>query len=343
MYRFFIFFALFFNILLADNCFKTLLTQIEKKEDLSLKTKQESVGIVYVITRYQLDMMQARTLGDVLKNTIIGYNVSKYGLLDPWSIEGVPYGSNGIRIFIDDQEITTARYDNGLFLFSDIDLSFVDHIEIYYLTPSYKITTEPSYVVIRLFSKCPKRDEGKSLKFLTSFEDYSTSFNYGNFPVFGHISYSHIEHEKKYKNYLISKNNDNVHLYLKYKNKYGKVILNAIYQDRDPFGGGIGINEYNGKLLFKNLHIGFNSDNTKEWKFSYTFDYLRDEHEFYENLFTMNKIKLEGFGFVNTLKIAREFTKSIHNFIIGGMFRNKKSRYLNIQINDTKIDFEKKR
>jgi len=327
--------------LFAQTNMNMLLNEIEKNEDLSLKTKQESVGIVYVITRYQLDMMQAKTLADVLKNTIIGYNLNKYGLLDPWSVEGVPYGSNGIRVFIDNQEITSARYDNGLFLFSNIDLGFVDHIEIYYLTPSYKISTEPSYIIIRLYTKCPKRDEGKSLKFLTNAKSYSTSFNYASYPLFAHISHTHYDYDKSYENHSISRSNDNVHLLMTYRNRYGKMLLDAIYHNRDPFVGGLGINDYSGHLMFKNLHFGFDTSNKKNWKFSYTFNYLQDNHKFYENLFTMNKIEFKGYGFVNTLKVSKEIQQGKHNIIFGGMFRNKTTRYNNIEINNEKIDFDK--
>ena len=341
MIRIILIFTVLFSFVLANNSVKQLLTQIEKSEDLSQKTKQESVGIVYVITRYQLDMMQAKTLADVLKNTIIGFNINKYGLLDPWSIEGVPYGSNGIRVFIDNQEITTARYDNGLFLFSDVDLSFVDHIEIYYLSPSYKISTEPSYVIIRLFTKCPKRDEGKNLNFSSNIKNYAASFNYADYPYLFHISNSHYDYDRKFKSYTISRKNNNVHLLMTYRNNYGYFLLNAFYNNRDPFVGGIGLNGYNGHLLFKNLHIGFNTNNSQSMKIIYTFDYLRDDHEFYENLFTMRKIKLEGFGFVNTLKLSKELNINDHNIIFGGMFRNKKTKYFNIEFNNKKIFFDK--
>ncbi|GAB6073367.1 TonB-dependent receptor [Nautilia lithotrophica] len=342
---------LFFSWILASNqTIKTLLNEIEKQEDLSLKTKQESAGISYVITRYQLDMMQARYLRDILKNTIIGYEISRYGVLDPWSANNLPYASNGIRIFIDNQEITTAKYDNGLFLFGNINLSFVDHIEIYYLTPSYKITTEPAYVIIKLYSKQPQRDEGK--KFSFSYGTYgsnSQSFEIGNKQNYLNFSKSQIKHKKiNIEDTILSRNNSNYHIFWTCKEEKTKYLLNMIYQKQEPF---MGIS-MDGKLdegyqKYKEAHFGFEHKSGLV-NIKYTLDYMKDNVFYYEksglfiqkNTSTLvTKVLAKGNDIVNTLKVNTEKTFNSQNIIYGISLRNKLMNYYKLEVNDKNYDY----
>jgi len=69
--------------LFADNSIENLLSTIEKKNDLSEKTKLENSGFSTIYTRQDLDMMQVKYLRDILKYTLDGYRESRYGLPDP--------------------------------------------------------------------------------------------------------------------------------------------------------------------------------------------------------------------------------------------------------------------
>ena len=349
-----ILFFLFVVNLFAVNL-TVLLNQIEKNEDLSNKTKQESSGISYVITRYQLDMMQARYLRDILKNTIIGYEISRYGVLDPWRANNLPYSSNGIRVFIDNQEITTAQFDSGLFLLGNINLSFVDHIEVYYLNPSYSISTEPAYIIIKLYSKSPKKDEGKRVEVsYGTFGSNSVNFDVadGKSNYYLHFSRSEVNHKKvQIDDKSISRDNNNAHFLWTYRYKNTSFLLNAIYQNQDPF---LGIS-WDGKIddgsqIYKEAHFGI-EHKIDNWKLEYTCDYLRNNLYYYEEngLFVKNvppykilikKIKTIGYGVVNTLKASYNENKDDHKLILGFDFRNKNVNYTDVKVNNMELDYE---
>ncbi|ACM93076.1 hypothetical protein NAMH_0744 [Nautilia profundicola AmH] len=340
----------------ANNSIKTLLNEIEKKEDLSQQTKQESAGISYVITRYQLDMMQARYLRDILKNTVVGYEISRYGVLDPWSANNLPYASSGVRVFIDNQEITTAKYDNGLFLLGNINLSFVDHIEIYYLSPSYKITTEPAYVIIKLYSKQPRRDEGKKVSFsYGTYGSNSQSFEMADNKKNYYINFSHSEVNHKLVDLdgvNVSRDNKNYHFLWTYKNNNTNYLLNAIYQNQDPFMGISMDGELDeGYQKYKEVHFGI-EHKLNTLNFKYTIDYMVDDIYYYENsglflqkidtypYFTpVQKVYVKGYDLVNTLKISNEKSLNKQRIIYGASFRNKSMDYYNLYVNDSAIDY----
>ncbi|MBN1840052.1 MAG: hypothetical protein JW802_08430 [Campylobacterales bacterium] len=141
----------------AQSSIENLLNTIEKKSDLSEKTKLENSGFSTIYTRNDLDMMQVKYLSDILKYTMDGYRLSRYGLPDPLTYGPVPFSSSLIRIFIDEQEITTAMYGSGMIILGDLDLGFVDHIEVYNLSTSFVYSSEPTSVLIQCFRK--KRPE----------------------------------------------------------------------------------------------------------------------------------------------------------------------------------------
>ncbi|WP_456479793.1 TonB-dependent receptor domain-containing protein [Nautilia sp.] len=297
-------------------------------------------------------MMQAKYLRDVLKNTVIGYNVSRYGLLDPWSANNLPYASNGIRVFIDNQEITTAKYDNGLFLLGNINLSFVDHIEIYYLSPSYKISTEPAYVIVKLYSKTPERDEGKKIGLTygsygfnsQTFENADGKKNY-----FVHFSRSEVNHKDvRIDNTDISRDGKTYHFLWTFRNENTKYLLNSIYQNQEPFMG----MSLDGKLQsgyekYKEIQFGI-EHKINELNLKYTLDYLRDKTFFYENsglyfqktsvypyYLPVTEVRTSGYDVVNTLKLNNETQYKNHRLVYGISFRDKRMNYSEFSINGT--------
>ena len=351
------FLFLIFNFLFASENVKILLDEIEKNEDLSLKTKKESMGISYIITRYQLDMMQARTLKDVLKNTLIGYNISRFALLDPWRSNTLPYSSSGIRIFIDNQEITTARYDNGLFLLANLNLSFVDHIEVYYLNPSYSISIEPAYVIIKLYSKNPQRDDGKKLSFTYgSYGSNSQAFEYANSQenFYTCFSRSEVNHKKvNIDSKSISRDNKNYHFLLTYNKKNTKILLNGLIQKQDPFIGiGWDGKSDNEREIIKNIHLGIENE-ILGFNFSYMLDYMRESVSFSESsglylkpiptfpyIITIYDVALKGYGLINTIQMKKEYQNDKNKIIYGLSYRNKKMDYDFLKVNGQEVDYK---
>ena len=82
-------------------------------------------------------------------------------------IDGEPYAickaGQIAKIYIDDHELTTLQYDSMIQLLGNIELDFVDNIQIYQGPPSFDITTQTSIVVFKLYSKDPSRDNGNRI------------------------------------------------------------------------------------------------------------------------------------------------------------------------------------
>ncbi len=145
--------------LILDN----LLKEYEESESLYKKTKKESAGFLLVYSRADLDKMQAFSLRDVLK-TIRMYNMQLQSV-GVTRIQKVGQGKSAlppIKVYIDDFEITTVAQGNALDMYGEMDIYFVDHIEIYQGGSSIAFGNSPGSMVIRLYSKEPSRENSSS-------------------------------------------------------------------------------------------------------------------------------------------------------------------------------------
>ncbi len=166
-----------------------LLNTYTHNSDLSQKTKLENGGIMTVFTRKDLDIMQARSLKDILKsNPLYRYTENRNGNPDMLYDGGTaPISSSVVRIYINNQELTSATYGSIFKGAGNINLDAIDHIEIYSGTPSYEFTSEPTNILIKLYTKIAERDRGgklgvsygslgfneESMSYAQEFEDFS--------------------------------------------------------------------------------------------------------------------------------------------------------------------------
>lgn len=159
---------LFSNTVYAEDI-NSILEEYNRKNALSQKTIDENKGHLVLFTRERLERMNAKTLKDVFKTTpIMYYNENRYAMPDPFTSGAFDtYKSNYIRLYVDGVEITQGWMGSGLMLYGDINIDFVDHIEFYYMTPSFETATEPAYLTIFLYSKDPERDGGGKLNLST--------------------------------------------------------------------------------------------------------------------------------------------------------------------------------
>ncbi|QCI27910.1 TonB-dependent receptor [Caminibacter pacificus] len=348
-------FLLFFSILFAGDL-NMLLNKIEKSEDLSKKTMQESAGISYVITRYQLDMMQAKYLSDVLKHTIIGYGENRYGITDPWNSYFIPYNTVGVRIFLDNQELTTAKYDNALFLYSKIDLSFIDHIEIYYMSPTYELSPEPAYIIIKLYSKDAKRDEGTRIA--TSYGTFKSNSqvvdfaNSGKYNVYTHFSRDYIGHKTiPYKDTLLNRDSLTYHYLLSVYNEKTRYLLSTIFYKQHSFLGlSVDGNIKKSLVWTKYLHFGIDHKFNDNFTFKYSLDYTNDKSVFAESPtpvfyslqfnIPLYDVLIKGIGKVHTTEFVYKKTTSKNKFVTGVSARFKRMDYPTIKLNSYYFDYE---
>ncbi|MCD6190782.1 MAG: Plug domain-containing protein, partial [Sulfurimonas sp.] len=143
----------------------SLLTDYEKESELSNKTKDESAGNLIVYTRDDLERMQVETLKDILKSfRFFPYAENRTSHPDILSQDPLSYASKSVRIYLNETELITSITGNGFFLFGDMEMDFIDHVEIYEGFPSFDFGVEPATTVIRLYSKTAEHDEGGRVK-----------------------------------------------------------------------------------------------------------------------------------------------------------------------------------
>ncbi len=142
-----------------------LLNEYEKASDLSQKTKDESAGNLILYTRDDIERMQAQTLKDLLKTVrFFYYAENRMGQPDSLNQDPVTFFSSSMRVYMNDHEMLSSTLGSGFAYFGDIELDFIDHVEIYEGFPQMDFGVEPATMVIRLYTKDARHDSGGRLK-----------------------------------------------------------------------------------------------------------------------------------------------------------------------------------
>jgi len=150
---------------LCGDDFDSLLDDYKQASDLSNKTKDEAVGNLIVYTRDDIERMQANTLKDILKSMrFFSYQENRLGRPDLINTDPLVSNSASIRIYLNEHELNGPLFGSGFISFGDIELDFIDHLEIYQGFPTFDFGTEPATIVVRLYSKTAKHDSGGKLK-----------------------------------------------------------------------------------------------------------------------------------------------------------------------------------
>ncbi len=141
-----------------------LLEQVEESRELYRKTIDESSGIMLLYSRKDLERMQIRKLKDLLKS--VRFFTYEEGVLGESIL--VPSGDNNslssmFRLYIDGHEVSSPIFGSAMLQFGEMDLGFVDHIEIYQGGNAIAFGNEPGLVTIRLYSKDPRREGGSTV------------------------------------------------------------------------------------------------------------------------------------------------------------------------------------
>ncbi|MRJ03153.1 MAG: hypothetical protein GXO19_02135 [Epsilonproteobacteria bacterium] len=173
MRRFLLWSLLMVPLLGEDLSLDQILNRLAIEDDLSKKTIEESAGSVIVFTREDLDRMEIKSLAEVIeKIPFMRFNENEYGLTDPGYHPFQPPNANLIKLYIDDREVIDAMGTGGLQLFSQMDLGYIDHIEIYFGAVSFTIGIEPSLAIIKLYTKEPDRENANIIDL--SYATYGT-------------------------------------------------------------------------------------------------------------------------------------------------------------------------
>ena len=197
------------SLLLPAQDLDNLLDTYAHNSDLSEKTKLESGGSVIIFTRKDIETMQARTLKDLLKShPILRYKESRYAVADMQNRGGDNiFVSSNVRVYIDNQEFTSAISGSGFPLAGSFSLDPIDHVEIYSQSPSYEFSTEPTYLLIKMYSKLASRDRGGKVTLSAGSRGYSqdSAFyadEFENFSYVASVTYAN-DRKKNYSNYTV--------------------------------------------------------------------------------------------------------------------------------------------
>ena len=152
-------FAFFILTVYADESIDSLLNQYAQEDDLSKQTKKESAGYLQIFTRADLDRMQIKSLYELIeKIAFVRYNENSAGLSD---INYSPYQTNTfshMKLYLNDRELIAPFSGNGFQLLGQIDIGYIDHIEVYTGIPSFEIGLETAITIIKMYTKKGSRE-----------------------------------------------------------------------------------------------------------------------------------------------------------------------------------------
>ncbi len=349
--KFLLLFGVLYQTLMAQEV-DNLLNDIEKKTDLSEKTKLENSGIAFIYTRDDIDRMQLTNLKDILKSIYpVGYTENEYGIADPFFMgSNHPFMSSQVRIYIDNQEITTGLYGSGLTMLGNMNIDFVDHVEVYTQSPTYEFSTEATITLIKLYTKSVAKDEGGKIKLSSGSYDssglngyYASYINDWSYFVFTNFDndkrkryVSHnteLSRDKKYNFTLATLHKDNTN-----------ILLGMLNQKNDGFiSASLDATPTHSTIQTKYIHIGVD---TKIDNFTYllTFSNFDMNNDFTDDVTPLPMAPYYGmypYKSVDTSQNSKVFTTEIkynlnikNNKIITGLkYRTKQSRWDRVDVN----------
>ena len=277
---------LFSSVVYAEDI-DSMMQEYNRKNALSQKTIDENKGHLVLFTRERLERMHAKTLKDVFKTTpIMYYNENRYALPDPFT-SGVfdTYKSNYIRLYVDGVEITQGWMGSGLMLYGDINIDFVDHIEFYYMTPSFETATEPAYLTIFLYSKDPKRDSGGKLDLSAGSRGYnSQSISYGeqkeDYAYM--VNFSHTDAKRETidngTSTPLSRDFERTQLFSYIKTEDQIFHLQVMKKNTDSLAGmSWDATPLESTMDYLNLHMDYGIDLSEHWHAQIAYDWLKTD------------------------------------------------------------------
>ncbi len=324
-----------------------LLNNIEKKSDLSEKTKLENGGVSYIYTREDITRMQAHNLKDILKSTYpFGYNENNFGISDPFAVKtAVPYMSSRLKIYIDNQELSTGLYGSGLFIYGNMDIDFVDHIEIYAGNPTLEFSTEPAFTIIKLYSKVAQKDEGSKIAIGVGSRGSKSISGYDTEELdnqWSYFAYSSLidDNRKQYQNgnATLSRDSNTKHFFGKFYKDNQNILVDIIKKDQDAFiDSSLFATPKDSNIKTTYAHIGYDTKNDN-------LDFLIsfDKHDTKTNFEDLNKpysTKTDSASEVYTIGLNYHLNFNSNRLLAGLKYRLKHFVYDTVKVNN--IDLPK--
>jgi iron complex outermembrane receptor protein len=329
------------TFLYASEPVESLLSDIESNSDLSKKTKLENSGIVSVYTRKDLEKMQVTYLKDIIKYiSIFGYAENRYGVSDPLTHgNAILFDSSRIKVYIDNQEITAGIYGSGIIILGDLNIGFVDHIEVYTQSPTFRYSIEPTLMLIKLYSKTSQRDDGSKVELnygsynAARLSAYNTSDIDDRWSYFVYGSTNNDKREKhSYHNNELSRDGQKVHLFATLSTENQHLLLNATHTNRNAFIGlSLDATPEKNKHTIDSLHAGYDIS-LEHFSFLFEYDYFKVNYTFRDDVeaklpeFPIYSEDLDTLSSMVTTGI--EYKKNLYNNALTFGFKHRYKYYV---------------
>jgi len=351
----FIFFLTFNQYLDAEDI-DSLLSGYVQESDLSNITKIDSAGPVQIFTRDDLEKMQVKNLADVI-NALYGVYLNRSNINTTTFARPVTskISPTYTRLYINDHDMSSPFFGSAFFIWGEMPVEYIDHIEVYTASSSLEFGNENGSVIFRLYTKTAKRDSGSKFRlFADTKKSFSTNFYTADILEngFNYFAYANIDSYKreKYHNYFKSAqytfNSDykgyNIFANLQYNN-YSLDI--GLYKKSS--GNFIGLNNYMGVSLHNTPYNGyFDSKHdyihlTKKLKNKIKIQLSFDAIETHRDYIDPNGIKIihktapilikdynvKVKEHVTSVTIEKRLTLAQHHLLFGSFYKHKAFDY----------------
>ncbi len=339
---------LILTLSLQANELDTLLENYQTESELSKKTKDESAGHLTVYTRDDLELMQVETLKDILKTIpFFRYLENRIAQPDLLNLDPVLSSSKSIRIYLNQNELILPIFGSGVSIFGNIDMDFIDHVEIYEGSSSFKFGIEPATITIRLYSKRAKHDAGSRVKFLTAShgshkENIYTSGFFNDMEYFVYANHSTNKQDVYHRNgESLKRDHQKNHFYASFSDDIQKVEIQALSAQNDAFVGAVpyGVPQ-DSKAENKFFNLAY-SANLLQKSLLFKLSYIQTESLYNANYRTALPAILGGYsqveqrdkGSVFTAIVEKKYQLYNHTVNVGLQYRKKTFDFSDLKYN----------
>ena len=329
------------SILTADNSnLDQLLGEFSQKSDLSEKTKLSNAGHSIIFTRDDIERMQARNLKDIIKGLpLITYQENRFGVSNIRNLGSlVPFSSSSVRVYLDNHEMVSGAYGSSFALFGNIELEFVDHIEVYYNTPSFEYSVESTSLLIKLHTKVPQRDKGGKVALSNGSHGYNqqSAFYSDTLNDISYFAYASNLNNKRDKPLIsdseISRDNTRKHFLGTIADKHNHLLIDTQYVDQKPLSNlSVDGTSTNSLIEQNNLQISYINTYLNNIKIKASYQRAYNNINFRDNAilsgypiyYPVYDFQSEYNDSVLSSEIDYGYKDSLNNFYIGANARMK--------------------
>lgn len=172
---------------------------------------------------------------------------------------------------------------SGEMLYGEVNINFVDHIEFYYLTPSFEASAEPAYLTVFLYSKDPSRDSGGKIDIAQGSRGYGTqSISYGeqkeDFSYM--VNFAHTDAKRETvdngTSTPLSRDFEQTQLFSYIKTDEQVFHLQVMKKNTDSLAGmSWDATPVESEIDYLNVHMDYGIDLSEQWHVQFAYDWLK--------------------------------------------------------------------